>query len=244
MLSNQKIKFIQSLSRKKFRELHNAYVIEGTKIVETALSVCPEKVRHIFLLEDQLENYAHFKEKVILTDQIRIKKISNHLSPSPVIALMDRGTIDNIEISDHRIKIFLDGVQDPGNVGTIIRTCDWYGIKDIFLSNKCADVYSPKVIQSAMGSHFAMNIHRLEINELTEKLPDHLFIGADIDGNPSFLRPDKPIVLCMGSEGSGLSDKVKSICHSFYRIQGSNNSLAESLNVSVATGILLEKLFY
>lgn len=151
MLSNQKIKFIQSLSRKKFRELHNAYVIEGTKIVETALSVCPEKVRRIFLLEDQLENYAHFKEKVILTDQIRIKKISNHLSPSPVIALMDRGTIDNIEIRDHRIKIFLDGVQDPGNVGTIIRTCDWYGIKDIFLSNKCADVYSPKVIQSAMG---------------------------------------------------------------------------------------------
>ncbi|TVQ44951.1 MAG: RNA methyltransferase [Saprospirales bacterium] len=243
MLSNQKIKFIQSLSRKKFRELHNAYVIEGTKIVETALSVCPEKVKYIFLLEDQLQKYSGFKEKIILTDQIRIKKISNHLSPSPVIALMDKGPKGKNEFSEHHIKIFLDSVQDPGNVGSIIRTCDWYGIKEIILSSKCADVYSPKVLQSAMGSHFAMNIHRLEINELTDHLTDHLFIGADMDGNASFALPEKPMVLCMGSEGSGLSDEVKSICHSFCRIQGSKNRLAESLNVSVAAGILLDRLF-
>jgi TrmH family RNA methyltransferase len=242
MLSNQKIKWIQSLSRKKFRQLHNAYVIEGTKIVQTALLVCPEKIIHIYLEEEFQTLFEVLKEKICITEPNRLKKISNHSNPSNVVAVMSMPSSNELSFSDHKIKVFLDGVQDPGNVGTIIRTCDWYGVKDLILNNKCADLYSPKVIQSAMGSHFGMNVCHMEFDELKNILSEHVFLGTDIEGCYSLPTTYSPIVISMGSEGQGLSEEVRNACNSFYSIPGSQNRLAESLNVSVATAVMLDRL--
>ncbi|TVR80358.1 MAG: RNA methyltransferase [Saprospirales bacterium] len=244
MLSRQKITLINSLNRKKNRTENGLYVIEGIKLVSTAIQYSKEAIISIYALAELIEELPCESLPVTIVDAVRLKKISNLKTPQGVLALMriKENCIDKVSGS-LGLNIFLDGVQDPGNVGTLIRTADWYGVANLILGEGCADLYHPKVIQAAMGSHFGCNVINLPIQSAVENLKPSVIIGTE-EGGDAFERVVRPgALVCLGSEGKGLSEEVRSFCEVFSGIDGDSGKVAESLNVSMVGAILMDRYF-
>ena len=245
MLSHSQIKHIQSLQQKKFRRQHGVFLAEGEKIVSELLQ-SHFTTESLYALEGWLsENRGKIPEgvKVFEASYKDLERISGLKTPNKVLAVAKTPEIAEPPAVDH--VLVLDTVQDPGNLGTIIRTADWFGIRHLVCSPETAEVFSPKVIQASMGSFLRVNVYYTELPVFLKKIPEELPIfGAFLNGEniASLPAPGKG-VLIVGNEANGISAAVSTFVAkkiSIPRVQhmGMAN-IAESLNASVAAGILM-----
>ncbi len=239
MLTAHKIKVFQSLDKKKFRQKYNLFLVEGNKII-SELKNSPYKIKEIFSIEPS--ELSFLKSESHLITERDLKKISFLQTPKDSVAVVE---IPEIKFLQHpKIQIILDGIQDPGNLGTIIRLCDWFGIEQIICSQDTVDLYNPKVIQSTKGSFTRVNVFYTDLEDFLQK-SDVLNIGTDMTGENlyQYQFPEK-FNLILGNEGNGMRPNVEKLVSQNITIPrfGSNKS-TESLNVSMATGIILGQIF-
>ena len=249
MLSKNKIHHLTSLQNKKFREQFCEFLIEGDKIVKESLVQKNFRLLEILAIERWVEQNAILLSKnkqveVTIISEKELGRISSLKSPNQVIAMLAFSEqVFDLPLASAGLTIYLDGVQDPGNAGTIIRTAEWFGVKQIVFSPDSVDRYNTKFLQSGMGSIFRitlLHIDYLEFKKLTLDLP---WWGASLSGkNIDDYIPSLPGDLIMGSEGSGIRPEVEKLLDEKLKIPKNNDAETESLNVSVATGILLNKL--
>jgi TrmH family RNA methyltransferase len=235
-LSKAKIKWIRSLQHKKYREEMNQFVIEGEKMVKEALNDASLEI--VLLASTECLSYSNNVGEFYQIDQQTLKQISSLTTPNKSLAVINkRKTAIN-----HYPKLVLavDGVQDPGNLGTIIRTADWFGIQVIICSFDTVDCYNQKVLQATMGSWNRVQIEYHSLNDILPQLNKPIY-GALLNGTPlqkTTLTHEG--ILVVGNEGQGISNAVEAIVTNPISINGFGG--AESLNVAVATGILLHEL--
>ncbi len=223
-LNNERIKEYAKLNQKKYRDDTNMFIIEGTHLVEEAFK--NNIVVDAFSLDDK---YTKVSEEVM-------KKLSNLDTPPKYLAICNKIEEKNINGN----VLILDGVQDPGNLGTIIRSSIAFNIDTIILSNDSVDLYNTKVLRATEGMIFNINIIRRDLNEILPNLKDKYTIYTTnvVNGtNLSDIKVKTPFVLIMGSEGNGVKDSIASYADESVYI--SMNTKCESLNVGVATSIIL-----
>lgn len=239
-LSKSKIKYIQSLKDKKHRNQHGTFVAEGNKMVSDLLPYmsCQLLIATESFIQEINEDDV---ENIIIATNDDIAKASFLKNPQEVIAVFYQPKSDeNIDISD-QLCLALDGIQDPGNMGTIVRIADWYGIKNIFCSLDTADVYNPKVIQATMGAIARVNVHYINLEDFLKKHDEIPVYGTLLDGDNMY---DKELtkngVVIMGNEGNGIRPDIQQYINQKLYIPnyplGTHTS--ESLNVAVATAIV------
>lgn len=242
VITQNQIKHIKSLHQSKYRQKYNNFIAEGDKIAEEILQNSIYNILGVFATEKWINTNARFasNHKNILTgiSQGEMKKISALKTPSNVLLVLEKmpETI-NYKLMNNGHALYLDNVQDPGNVGTIIRIADWFGISTVVRNRGSADFYNPKVIQATMGSFLNVNLYTSEFEQMTSRV--HTTVGAVMSGKnvDSFHWPDKTM-LVMGNEGKGIGAPIHQELDQFVTIQGDSNKVADSLNVSIATGIL------
>ena len=232
-LSKNQIKWVRSLQQKKQRDAEGVFVAEGHK--------CVEELRNAF-------------ELVLLVTpdnatEVEIAQMSNLRTPQGVIGVFRKRQIPistlNSQLST--LSIALDGVQDPGNLGTIIRTCDWFGVHDIYCSKDTADCYNPKVVQATMGALARVRVHYIDIKEWLQPMREAgvpvygtLLEGGNMYENGAIADKSKGVII-MGSEGNGISPAVRELITHPLRIPSypADAETSESLNVGIATAIVL-----
>jgi len=246
MLSKSKSKFIRSLQLRKYRQKYHKIVVEGIKIINELLDEYPKS---IFTICGQSDWYAKFanscpgKCEVIEVSEREMKQLSSLKTPPPVLAVVDAFSEDAApEDIQTDMCLYLDAIRDPGNLGTIFRIADWFGIRSIFLSPDTVEPFNPKVIQSSMTSVFRVKWAYRNIEDLvTEGGP--LVLASTMDGKPmiSFSRMQSGLLI-LGNESHGISKTALKIATDCIAIPGSMKLGAESLNVAVAAGILCAHL--
>ena len=233
MLSKNKIKFIQSLKQKKYRLLHQLYVVEGEKIVNEFLNSDWE-IEQIYATKEWNGNAVEVTSK-------ELERISSLKTPNKVLAIIKIPKRKSV-ISGNLV-LALDAVKDPGNLGTIIRLADWFGVQHVICSQNCVDLYNPKVVQATMGSICRIQVQYLNLKSTLENMTDYKICAAVTDGQSVFSveKSEKRIVL-LGSESHGISNELIELADQKITIPKSENSKAESLNVANACGIILAQL--
>ena len=244
MLVKSQVKYIQSLGHKKFRDADGVFVAEGPKIVNELLgsdnlSLVQCYATSVWLSDRKSE--LNGKEKCIIeTDEKDLKRISFHNTPNQVLAIFTKPVFSN-PLKPQGLTLLLDTIQDPGNLGTIIRTADWFGVKRIVCSPQTVDVYKPKVVQAAMGSLIRIEVIYSDLLEFIKENSESPLYASSLDGEDLHDNLHiKNALLLMGNESKGISQELESLAVKRIRIPGTG--LAESLNVAVATGILLSRI--
>lgn len=241
MLSKTKIKWINSLERKKNRDEEHVFVAEGVKIVSDLLPF----FKCVFLGTTQTETTDYFRkytDEIELISQEEYKKITFQKSPQGVLAVFEKPKpdMDFSQISQNLI-LALDDIQDPGNLGTIIRLADWFGIKDVFCSMHSADVYSPKTIQATMGAIARVRVHYVELAPFLESIKDKTPVyGTFMEGKSLYEdNLSENGILVMGNEGNGISEEIENLVTRKITIPNypQGETTTESLNVGIATAI-------
>ena len=234
MLTNNDTKLINSLVKKKFRQKYNKFVVEGVKNIKEVLnsSIYVEK---IYSIDD---TFNDFPSKNILIAERELKKISQLVTPNTALAVCEIPQEKNIQ--KNGFIIALDDIRDPGNLGTIIRMADWFGIQQIVCSKETVDSYNPKVIQSTMGSFIRVQINYTDLEEFFETY-SHPILGTFMDGENLYKTslPENAVLL-MGNEANGISEKLESFVTQRLSIPRMGKlQQTESLNVAMATSIIL-----
>ena len=236
MVTKNQIKLIKSLALKKNRIKHQLFVAEGVKIAEELLNSDYEIVS-LFATRDWIVRNTF--DTVIQVSNAELSRISNQKSPDEVLILVKIKKHQIID--DNGITLVLDDINNPGNLGTIIRMCDWFGVKQIICSKNTVDNYNPKVVQSAMGSVFRINVIYTDLTEYLSNVEKPIY-GAYMDGNNvRDINFSKDLHLVMGNEANGISKEIDQYISGNVAIKNIGNS-AESLNVAVATSILLHEI--
>lgn len=251
MLSKNKIKLIRSLEQKKYRRAHNMFVAEGTKLIEDLLKTL--RCKYLIATEEWINNNQPIASKLatlqIEVDKVmeeELKKVSFLKTPQDILAIFEIPQHDKKEnrISKDRLYIALDGVQDPGNLGTIIRIADWFGIEDVFCSNDTVDAYNPKTVQATMGALARVKVHYVELPELlNEAAHNNIPIyGTFLDGENMYegAQLTENGIIVMGNEGNGISSEVEQIVNRklFIPNYPIGRATSESLNVAIATAVI------
>ncbi len=237
MVSKNQIKLIQSLQQKKYRNSHNLFVVEGEKSVNEFLKA-QFKLKSLFYTKDFLgENLD--KNALLITDK-ELARISFLKTPQKVLALFYKPIA--LAPKKNKLTLVLDSIQDPGNLGTIIRLCDWFNVSQLVCSNDTVDCYNPKVVQATMGSLARIPIIYTDILTFL-KTSNKTCYAADMSGANIYTTPlENEAILVMGNEGNGLSKEVlKHIDKSLTIPRFNNTQKPESLNVATATAILLSE---
>ena len=238
-LSKNKFNYIKSLQQSKFRQKYRKFVVEGQKSVADFLKSKKFFPEYLITTENDWDRQNDIRDyAILLCRKEEMAALSNLVTPTPFLAVFDMVDFDLATIiSDNNPLIILDGIQDPGNCGTIIRAADWFGFKNILRTTNTADFYHPKVVQASMGS-----LNNIQFSTLTEvdALKGKKVMGMDMNGNNlENLKLEENLAFVLGSEGNGISDELKLRCDTMVSIAGADNRVAESLNVGVAAGILL-----
>lgn len=242
MISKAKIKLLQSLKQPKYRKLQRAFIAEGS------INVCdfltgPLTVREVYGTREWIEKHKdllqHTPAEVV--NNAELVKISALKNPSEVVALVEK---PNYPLPDseniQQYVLALDDLRDPGNLGTIIRTADWFGIQDIICSEETVDAFNPKVVQATMGSLARTRVHYTSLAEyFSKKTADLKVFGATLGGEPIAMasKPGKGILL-IGSEAHGISEALYPFIDEQIRIPSAAGSGAESLNAAVAAALV------
>ena len=235
MITKNQIKFIKSLSLKKNRQKEQLFIAEGEKIVAELLNSNFE-FHEIFATNEWI--LKNTDVRAIKVNNSELDRISNLKSANNVLAIV-KIKQDNLSITDG-LTLVLDDINDPGNLGTIIRMCDWFGVKQLVCSKSTVDCFNPKVVQSAMGSLFRVPIIYTDLEEYVTKVDTPIY-GAFMDGeNVRNVKVPESVHLIMGNEANGISEEIDNLITDKVAIKNIGNS-AESLNVAVATSILLHE---
>ncbi len=244
MISKNKIKYLRSLKLKKFRQKYNNFTVEGEKIALEILQSQNVEIEAIIATEDwknkQFNQLLRKHTEIEIAEEKDLKQFSNFSTPSSVFVVAKQLSFDwNEEVIKNNFSLYLDGIQDPGNFGTILRIADWFGIPYVFCSKKCADLYNHKTIQSSMGAFLRVKVMYLPFEEVFEKCDDIPFYGTVLEGKNIFEETNyRKGVIVIGNEGKGISPEIlKKITHQILIPKGKGGG-AESLNAAVATGIV------
>ncbi len=242
MITKADIKYIVSLQLKKQRQKYGQFVVEGEKSIAELLKSHLNMDR-LYATGECLSNYPHLREfkKVLEISEKELQAISVHQTPQGALAVVDiPDTL--LTTADFRqpLSIALDNIQDPGNLGTIIRIADWYGIQTIICSKDCTDIYNPKCINSTMGSFSRVNVFYEDIAEVSNKYNQPI-IAATLDGNNIHQLNEKMKgLIVIGNEGHGIRPDI--LENAKYRISIPRLGGAESLNAAVSTAIIVDNL--
>lgn len=242
MISKSKIKLISSLSQKKFRDETGLFVAEGTKLV---LDLIPAFSCSLLVATTDWfsENKILKADEVIEVEADELKKISNQKSPQGVLAVFVKPSYSwTKEALSNKLSLALDDVQDPGNLGTILRIADWFGISDVFCSEYTADAYSPKTVQATMGALARVKIHSVNLAEFLQNCSDILPIyGTLMNGENIYNKTlTQQGIIVMGNEGNGISATIEKFVSERLLIPNfpAGQVTSESLNVGVATALV------
>jgi TrmH family RNA methyltransferase len=235
-ISANKIKWIRSLHQKKHRDELGLFLIEGEKLVLEALYFLPHAVQFV-AHTDEFELKSTSIESTLVSPA-ELTRISSLKSPNKVLAVVKKSN-EQKAINSSGLTLVLDGIQDPGNFGTILRIADWFGINDLVCSNDTVEIYNPKVVQSSMGAIYRVNVHYKKLSDWL-KIESRPIYGALLQGKNAYKEAlMEDAILIMGNEGRGISkDLIPFISHPL-TIPAFGQ--AESLNVAVATGILVSE---
>jgi TrmH family RNA methyltransferase len=236
MISKNQLKLIRQLGQKKYRKQFNQYLVQGEKNVLELLN-SPLKVNDVFATQSFIDNNqsSYPQTHFITADEEQLTKVSTLVSNNAAIAIIDMPTTTLPD--ENSLILALDGVSDPGNLGTIIRVADWYGIKHIVASTDSADPYNPKTISATMGSFVRVSVSQVELPEYLSTLNMPIY-GAFLDGQSVHsTKFSGQGVLLMGSESHGIREQCAKLVSNKITIPAFGG--AESLNVAKATGIIL-----
>lgn len=237
MITKNQIKLISSLHQKKHRLVHNLFFAEGVKVIQELLDSNFE-LEHLYITEVIFED-IEFSKKTIISDS-DLKKISALATPNNCLAVFKISTTK--PISENGLIVALDDIRDPGNLGTIIRLCDWFGINQLICSKETVDVYNPKVVQATMGSISRVAISYIDLNDFITQTKLPVF-GTFMDGATIYKEklPTEGIIV-MGNEANGISKNLEKIIKNRLSIPRFGNlQQTESLNVATATAIVLSE---
>ena len=246
MLSKKIIKYIQSLTHKKLRDEEKAFVAEGPKVVAEFLKSEKFTCKILCALKEWLSENQHLlkgisSDNIFEINEDVLEKISFLKTPNKVLTVLNRQLAEGVPVINNKLSLMLDDIQDPGNLGTIIRIADWFGIENIICSENCVDCYNPKVIQSAMGSFVRVKIWYTSLMSFIEKNKNISVYAAALHGKSvyNFSEIQEGIIL-IGNESKGISEELINNVHQKITIPRLGN--AESLNAAIATGIILSHI--
>ena len=240
-ISLSQSKLIRSLKQKKYRQKYNNFICEGVKICKEVITQSPNLVELVVIRDDQIEqdwarDILRSQVIVVTADTKTIKDLSSLEVGSEILAVCRKPDFGERPVPC--FSFYLDGIRDPGNLGTIVRCADWYGITQLYLGKGCVDPFNPKVVQASMGSLFRVQLVSEPLEDLAASWE---VIGTSLEGDEKHEpTTQKPLLLVLGSESHGLSDQARSNCHKFWRLP-SRSLGAESLNVAMSAAILASR---
>ncbi len=237
-MNNNELKYIQSFAHKKHWDKESVFIVEGPKLVKELLE-SDWIIEKIYASAEWLNAQDPIGLPTEQVDEIILARISQFKTANQVLALVKKKVANAPLNFDKELTLVLDGIQDPGNFGAIIRTADWFGVKQILVSEDNAGLYNPKVIQSTMGSFLRVHVAQYNIEAVlsTSKLPIY---GAVLSGAPlSRTKMQAPCFLVIGNESKGIRPNLQP--YITHPVTITSYGAAESLNAAVATGILLSK---
>ena len=242
MLSKNQIKKLRGLQRKKERNNSGLYVVEGKKIVEEVL-ISSVDWSELYATPSWFEKHPKYVtlDKSFEMSEKDLAQVSSLKTPNEVLlVLKQKDEVNFTEVQFHKIILALDGVKDPGNMGTIIRLADWFGVKHILCTSDSVDQYNPKTVQSAMGSINKVQLHYGDLGRMLFDLDSHEIYACDLDGESIYeTQFVEKTILIMGSESHGISDEILDLVNRKITIPSVSNSGIDSLNVASATAISL-----
>jgi RNA methyltransferase, TrmH family len=237
MVSKNQTKLITSLHQKKFRSSHGLFIAEGAKLIQELLEA-PFEIQ--FLYETISLEWKNLKIQPTLVSEADLKKISALSTPNNCLAVFKIPL--QRKINSNGLLLALDEIKDPGNMGTIIRLCDWFGITDILCTENTVDLYNPKVVQATMGSISRVNVTYLNLGSYLRDTKSPIY-GTFMKGENIYKTAvKKQAILVMGNEANGISPEIEEIIHTRLTIPRFGNlQVTESLNVATATAIFLSE---
>lgn len=243
MISKNQIKHIQALHSKKNREQDGLFIIEGVKLVSEFIKHPKFSIKELFATSEFLINQKsilaknHIEHSAITEEDL--KKISLQSSPNQVLAIVNvNHQILDTSVFSNSTTLFLDDIRDPGNLGTIIRIADWFGIKQVICSPNCTELYNPKTIQATMGAVLRVNVVTLNFEDLLPQLNNMPIYGAVLNGSNIYKAQLKNGLVIIGNEANGISQEIqKHITHPI-TIPAANSNGSESLNAANACAII------
>jgi TrmH family RNA methyltransferase len=241
MLVKSKVKYIQSLSHKKQRDADKVFVAEGPKIINELLNEPAISPLEIYALKDWIDSAAPLPSTPVeIIDEHVLSRISSLTTPNQVVGLFKMPSWPAFD-PEKKLSLLLDNIQDPGNLGTILRCADWFGIEQVVCSLDCADVFSSKVVQSTMGSIGRVKVYYANLIETIKNFNGIRLMAATLNGKDvhQFGAINEGMLL-IGNESKGIGPDLLALPHEKITISRKGN--AESLNAAVATGILLHEL--
>jgi TrmH family RNA methyltransferase len=237
MISKNELKLLTSLQQKKYRQKHKLFVAEGAKLVNDLLHSSFVPFR-IYAVDNFVRSNPHLE--ITPVDENTLERISTQKNPHEAVAIFQLPKATEIQQSG--LILVLDGVNDPGNLGTILRSCDWFGIESVICSQDTVDAYNPKVVQASMGSIARVKIHYTDLKQfLSEsKLPVYF---TTLEGKNIYeVKLPKEAIIVMGNEANGISSVLYSVEKQELTIPKFETiNTVESLNVAVATAIILNE---
>jgi len=240
IISKNKLSRYTSLQQKKYRKLHGEFIVEGKKGVEEFIHSGFEII-DLIVVQGNSDGGLLPAEKILWITEKEMKKISSLSAAPGIVGVFKICEEQRSDSWKNSFSLVLDGVRDPGNMGTILRTADWFGIKNIFCSEDCVDIYNSKVVQASMGSLARVNVVFTDIVAMFEKeiFPnDFCMMGAFMDGEPvSGFKFTGKGVLVMGNESEGIRPEMSALITKKISIPRVGNSQTESLNVAIAAAI-------
>lgn len=244
MLVKSKVKYIQSLSHKKSRDAEGVFVAEGPKVVQELFTSPMVNVREVFALAHWAEQHGQSLPRDVqltIVDETLLQRISFLSTPREVLAIFTKPLQKTSDLKGG-ITLLLDGIQDPGNMGTIIRSADWFGITEIICGNECADAFGPKVVQASMGSIGRVNIQNHELGLFMDENSEIPVVAASLGGRDlrEYVRPEGPVFLLIGNESRGIQAEL--LARATETIMIPRLGSAESLNAAIAASILLSHM--
>jgi len=238
-LSNRQIKLINSLHSKKGRKENLLFLVEGEKCIEELLK--SNWAYEILVLNENLRSSFENLSNVFFLSEDQIKKYSALQSNSFGFAVVHINENPESNIHLKGINIYLDGIRDPGNLGTIVRICDWYGINTIYVSEDTTDFYNPKTIISTMGSFTRVNVISTALHTIIENNPEIQVLGTFLEGESIYqIKFPQDMLIVLGNESNGIRQETENLIRqkiTIPRIGG-----AESLNVGISTAIVIDNI--
>lgn len=247
LLSKAKLKYILTLKTSKIRQKYGVFIVEGEKMAQEVLTHKGIEIELICGLESWIQQHSiilnRFPNNAITVTEFELKQISNLTTPNKVfiVAKIPPPQYDEALIQKS-FSIYLDGIQDPGNMGTILRIADWFSMPYVFCSKTCVDIWQSKVVQASMGAFLRVQAIEVDFFDLKKRFPDLPSFAAILRGDNIFEKTDFPKhgIIVIGNEGSGISDDI--IAQADYKITIPGGGGAESLNAAVSTGIIAATL--
>lgn len=243
MLVKSKLKYIQSLGQKKPRDEEGVFIAEGPKLVKELLEARGITVLEIFGTKEWIEENQKFliKNKAETITEKELERISQLTTPNKVLAIIKKIDAGETIVTKEKITLALDTIQDPGNLGTIIRTADWFGVEQIVCSRDCADMYNPKVVQATMGSIARVKVFYVDLEKWLAQQKGIRIYAAVLEGQGlTAMKKINEGIILIGNESKGISDEILKLAN--VKITIPKRGTAESLNAAVAAGIILEHL--